>query len=546
MPGNPTYPLHLLHLRFLPGAPGFGPEALFGFSLPLLPDLTTLRGLTGIAEAARLQEALERQRLLTGNLWTSGVTSVDLRLVGDSARPGVGVGVLCRVRRPAHVPESAFPQHCMAVAEGVRQSFAAAGYDLEPLTSDTAVVRYLAPFNAAHLAEIRRHEELFVAEDAYTEYEFYVAYPWPWNTQPRARLLEALTQRQGDCLVSICIEPTQVTPQEQAHLTHAVSPQVSNLLRGVGPRGQLVERVYHELSASLRRPYLVRLMVAATSPHMLQTVAQTLLDDLHAGQAPGTGAVVESPRGPREWQGAHTALYNAAWYPWGTNRGADLPGTARLRYLMSDAEASAVFRIPVPATLLGAARPATPHLMRVLVIFASPQDGQQLNLSQEEEEIHAAIARSVQHQRIQVVPRRGATVHDLRRALGEQGPFQILHVSTHGSASGLILEGDTGTGRFVPIQGVAALLKLYVPPLQCVVLNACDSLSQGRYLQDVVPYTIAMEGPLGDRAALEFSRGFYDAIGRGETIERAYEEGRVNVQLTYPNSPFQPVLLKRV
>jgi len=543
------YPESSLHLRFVPGAGGAGPEALFGFSLPLLPDLTSLRGLAGTTEAARLREALDRQRVLMGNLWTSGVASCDLRLVGDSARPGVGVGVLCRVRCPPHIPESAFARHCIAIADDVRQIAAAAGYDLQPLADDASLTRYLMPFNATHLAEIRRQEEMFVAEDAYAEYEFYVPYPWSWSIQSRARLLETLTRRQGDCLVSVCVEPTNVTPHEQAHLSHAVSPRISDLLADAGPRGQLVAHVYRELNTSLRRPYLVRLTVAATSPVMLQTVAQILLDELHTGQVPGTGAVLEYPQAAQDWQEAFGALYNAVWFPWGTNRGANLPSTARLRYLMDDAGASMVFRIPLPASTTaspGTSQRPTGSLVNVLLIFASPEGGQQLNVTREEEEIRASIERSAQSQRIQVVPQRGATVHDVRRTLGEQGPFAIAHISTHGSANGLILEDSTGAGRYVPVQGLAALLKLYVPPLQCVVLNACDSISQGRYLQGVVPYTIAMEGPIGDRAALEFSRGFYDAIGRGETIERAYDEGRVNVQLTFPNSPFQPVLLKRV
>ena len=540
MPGNPLY------VRFVPGAAGSPHDAIFGFSLPLLPDLTSLRGLTGAGEAQRLRDALERQRQLLGNLWASGVAALDLRLVGDSVRPGVAVGVLGRVRRPPQGPESAFHQHCAAIAQTIKQQFAAAGYDLEPLADDAALMRYLAPFNAAHVAEIRCHEEVLIAEDAYAEYEFYVPYPWQWNTQSHARLLETITKRQGDCLVSIYAEPAQLGPQEQAHLSHAVSSQVAAILSGAGPRGETALRVYQHLSASLQRPYIVRVGIAASSPQMLQQVAQALLDDVNMGIATGAGATLEYPQDAQQWQAACHSLYTVAWALWGTNRGMDLPGTARLRYLMDDAGASAVFRIPVPSTLAGGTRAANPHLTQVLLIFASPQNGQPLNLSREEEEIRACIARASRQQSIQVVPARSATVHDLRRTLGERGPFHILHISTHGSTNGLILEDGSGNGRFVPVQGVAALLKLYVPPLQCVVLNACDSISQGRYLRDVVPYTIAMEGPIGDKAALEFSRGFYDAIGRGETIERAYEEGRVNVQLTHPASPFQPVLLKRV
>jgi hypothetical protein len=42
---------------------------------------------------------------------------------------------------------------------------------------------------------------------------------------------------------------------------------------------------------------------------------------------------------------------------------------------------------------------------------------------------------------------------------------------------------------------------------------------------------IGMSREIGDRAAIKFSTGFYDALGAGRSVEIAYEFGCVAIQL---------------
>ena len=53
-----------------------------------------------------------------------------------------------------------------------------------------------------------------------------------------------------------------------------------------------------------------------------------------------------------------------------------------------------------------------------------------------------------------------------------------------------------------------------------------------------------MEGAISDKAAIEFSRGFYDAIGAGKDIEFAYDEGCRRVELAAPGTRFISKLLR--
>jgi hypothetical protein len=85
----------------------------------------------------------------------------------------------------------------------------------------------------------------------------------------------------------------------------------------------------------------------------------------------------------------------------------------------------------------------------------------------------------------------------------------------------------------------------YSPPVDCVILNACYTHPQGQLLAIGVSYTVAVEGPISDSGATEFTRGFYDAIGAGKGIEFAYQEGCRTMKLTGHQSSGIPVLLQK-
>ncbi len=54
----------------------------------------------------------------------------------------------------------------------------------------------------------------------------------------------------------------------------------------------------------------------------------------------------------------------------------------------------------------------------------------------------------------------------------------------------------------------------------------------------ISPITIGMDEAIPDNTAIEFSRGFYDALAAGTTIERAFSEGIIAVKLAGLHSDF--------
>lgn len=180
----------------------------------------------------------------------------------------------------------------------------------------------------------------------------------------------------------------------------------------------------------------------------------------------------------------------------------------------------------------------------VLLVFANPRGTDSLRLGAEDRAIRQSIKLSRYRDNISLTTCNAATIHDLRRALLE-GSYQIVHISGHGTDVGLVLEDELGEKYIVPQQALADLFGAYSPPLKCVVLNACFSISQGQLTSLGVPFTVAMEGSIGDEAAIEFSRGFYDAIGAGRDIKFAYEEGCRTARLAAPYSQFISNIIKQ-
>jgi NTP pyrophosphatase (non-canonical NTP hydrolase) len=162
----------------------------------------------------------------------------------------------------------------------------------------------------------------------------------------------------------------------------------------------------------------------------------------------------------------------------------------------------------------------------VLLVFANPRDTDPLRLQAEERVIREAIQLAKARDSFMLKTIAAATVDDLRRELLSQ-EYDIVHFSGHGEPGALLFETAEGSSLKSPLEAFASLFKSH-PTVQCVVLNACSSLAQ---LVSIAPYTVGMEKSIEDRAAIEFARGFYDAVAAGKGYERAMEEGIVNVQL---------------
>jgi tetratricopeptide (TPR) repeat protein len=123
---------------------------------------------------------------------------------------------------------------------------------------------------------------------------------------------------------------------------------------------------------------------------------------------------------------------------------------------------------------------------------------------------------------------------------------QIVHFTGHGEGKdGLAFEDTAGQLKLVDSEALANLFKLFSNRVECVVLNACYSDFQAEAISQYIDYVIGMSQAIGDRAAIEFSVGFYAALGAGESIEFAYKLGCNAIQLEGIPEHLTPVLFKK-
>lgn len=81
--------------------------------------------------------------------------------------------------------------------------------------------------------------------------------------------------------------------------------------------------------------------------------------------------------------------------------------------------------------------------------------------------------------------------------------------------------------------------------MECILLNACYSEIQAKAIAQHIEYVIGMSQEIGDRAAIEFSVGFYDALGAGRNIEVAYKFACNAIQIASIPEYLTPKLLRK-
>jgi pterin-4a-carbinolamine dehydratase len=181
----------------------------------------------------------------------------------------------------------------------------------------------------------------------------------------------------------------------------------------------------------------------------------------------------------------------------------------------------------------------------ILFLAANPKETTSLRLQEEEREIKEKL-RSQGYGKVPIYSSGATRPRDIQQAMLDSKP-QIVHFSGHGiGEEGLVFEDMDGQIKLISSEALADLAKIFAERgLECVVLNACYSRFQAEAIVQHIPYVIGMSQAVGDQAAIEFSSGFYGAIGAGESIEFAYRLGCNAIALAGFSGHLTPTLFKK-
>lgn len=221
-------------------------------------------------------------------------------------------------------------------------------------------------------------------------------------------------------------------------------------------------------------------------------------------------------------------------------------------------------------------------MKKILFLAANPKGTSPLRLDQEARDIDDELRRAYQGEQFQLEQRWAVRSRDIQQAMLDVRP-QIVHFSGHGKGAkitisnepnpldsvyrssatlertpstcpertqitlteGLVFEDDMQQEKLVSGGALAGLFELFTEDLECVVLNGCYSEVQARAIAEHVPYVIGMNDAISDRAALEFSVGFYKALGAGRPIDFAYKLGCNAIQIEGIPEHLTPVLISK-
>ncbi|XHX75963.1 MAG: S1 RNA-binding domain-containing protein [Stenomitos frigidus ULC029] len=179
---------------------------------------------------------------------------------------------------------------------------------------------------------------------------------------------------------------------------------------------------------------------------------------------------------------------------------------------------------------------------KILILAANPKGTDKLRLDEEARDIKEGLRQARERDRFIIDSEWAVRPRDVRRTILYSKP-QIVHFSGHGAEDGgLAFENEIGQVQLVQPDALAGLFKLLAEYVECVVLNACYSEIQANAIAQHIDFVIGMSKEIGDRAAIEFAVGFYDALGAGCLVETAYEFGCNAIQMAGIPEHLTPVL----
>ena len=210
----------------------------------------------------------------------------------------------------------------------------------------------------------------------------------------------------------------------------------------------------------------------------------------------------------------------------------------------------------------------TSQVKTILVLAANPKGTNPLRLGKEVSSIQRGLERSKNRDRFKLEQRWAVTPTEIRRALLDFQP-EFVHFCGHAQGTesfqetemtrdigvdpnapenleGLVLEDQTGKPQLVSTEAIADLFSLFADKIECVVLNACYSATQADAIAEHIPYVVGMKRAIGDRAAIEFAIGFYDALLAGRDVDFAFKLGRSSIQMEGIPEHLTPILKQKL
>lgn len=165
--------------------------------------------------------------------------------------------------------------------------------------------------------------------------------------------------------------------------------------------------------------------------------------------------------------------------------------------------------------------------IKILYLAANPSDTSHVRVAAEARELTSRIRQGLNRDAFEIITYLAVRPQDLLRGLQEVQPH-IMHFSGHGTFDKeIVLESEDGTSQPIAPQVLTELVDQFKTNLKLAVMSCCFGRRQARALHKVLDFTIGMEKPISDTAAVNFSANFYQVLASGGSIKQAFEGARL-------------------
>ena len=183
--------------------------------------------------------------------------------------------------------------------------------------------------------------------------------------------------------------------------------------------------------------------------------------------------------------------------------------------------------------------------IKILFLSADPDDaGPRPSAGKEFREIVRRIRIGSKRDTFEIDSEWAVRPADLQEAILKHQP-DILHLSVHGSQNGIVLEDENGKVKPVPKNALRDLLGLFEDQIKIVFFSGRCSKPQREALNGVIDYTIIMSKAMPDESAIQFASAFYRNLAFGETVCRAFELSKNELDLQNLSGIKAPEILVR-
>jgi len=171
-------------------------------------------------------------------------------------------------------------------------------------------------------------------------------------------------------------------------------------------------------------------------------------------------------------------------------------------------------------------------MIKVLFLAANPKDTDSpRRLGEEVRAIKEKLELSNLRDQFSVEQEWAVRVADLQGHLLHHRPH-IVHFSGHGSKAGeIVLEDVKGQSRPVSPVALKRTFGVLKDNIRCVVLNACYSGVQAKGIAESIDCVVGMNRAIGDESAIAFAGSFYQGLGYGLSIQKAFDLGCGQIDL---------------